>query len=319
MRIEPLNSQVVLGTKTRLGGEARPIFVRALPHLARYGILLVPILFVVTFVLIPLVQTLLHSFQHISVRGQAEGFAGLKNYQVLFQSPLFLQVAKNTLIYTTISVILCVVIAFLLSLLLEANSNGRGSRVLLISLFSPTIMPTIAAANIWLYFLTPRFGLVDRLLAWVGLGHENWLGHPGTALGALILLFVWKYAPYFTLFLLAGFQAIPPEVREAMRTEDPSGWYSFRRVILPMLAPMIAFVTTMALLYSVESVDPVYVMTQGGPNNGTNLVMFYLYQLGFNYFSWGPAAALSALLLVGLSTLSGLSLIVMERRAFHWQ
>lgn len=287
-------------------------------HALRYSLLLLPAAVVVLFVLWPLVMTVIHSFNQLDMRGRVIGNAGFANYQQLFASPLFMQVLRNTIIFTVLSVVLSVGIAFGLSLLLNARSS-TASRLLLVSLFSPTIMPMIAAANIWLYFLMPRFGIVDQVLGWIGLGHENWLGHPGTALGAIIVLFVWKYAPYFTLFLMAGLQAIPPEVREALRTEDPYGWQSFRRVILPILGPVIAFVTTMAVLYSVETVDPVYAMTQGGPNNGTYLAMYYLFQLGFNYYSWGQAAALSVLLMVSLSTLSGLSLIVLERRTFHWQ
>ncbi len=289
-----------------------------LGHAVRYAVLLPPVLLVATFVVVPMVRTAVTSFDSLDARGVVTGYAGTKNYAALFHSSLFHQVLFNTVVYAVFATILSIAIAFALSLLLMNRVEGS-SRSLLVGLFSPTIMPMIAAANIWLYFLTPRFGLVDRMFGWLGLGRENWLGHPGTALAVLVVLFIWKYAPYFTLFLLAGFGAIPPDVREALKTEDPRGWHSFRKVILPILSPMLAFVTTMAVLYSLETVDPVYVLTQGGPNNGTNLVMYYLFQLGFNYFSWGSAAALSTLLLASLSTLSGLSLIVMERRAFHWQ
>jgi sn-glycerol 3-phosphate transport system permease protein len=240
----------------------------------------------------------------------------MANYRALFQGPVFPLVLQNTAEYAVAAVVLSIGLAFGLALLM----NGRGlvNRLLLVGLFSPTVMPTIAAANIWLYFLAPQFGLVTRFLGLIGISQANLLGEPGTALAALVALFVWKYAPYFTLFLMAGLQAIPQNVRDAMRTEDPSGWQSLRRVVLPILAPMLAFVAIMAVIYAIETIDPVYVMTQGGPDNGTNLVMFYLYQLGFNYFSWGPAAALSGLVLGGLSTLSALSLIALERRAFHW-
>ncbi|GGJ12874.1 ABC transporter permease [Alicyclobacillus cellulosilyticus] len=307
-------------TATTLTAAAAPLRARRslLAWCLRYALVLPPAAVVVIFVAWPLWVTLYHSFFQLDARGHAVAFAGSKNYQALFASPLFHQVLWNTAVYSVLAVVLCVSIAFGLSLLLYGRV-AASSRALLVALFSPTVMPMIAAANIWLYFLIPQFGMVDQLLRWAGLGHENWLGHPGTALLVMVMLFVWKYAPYFALFLLAGLQAIPPDVWEALRTEDPYGWASFRRVILPILRPMLAFVTTMAVLYAVETVDPVFAMTQGGPNNGTNLVMFYLYNLGFNYYSWGPAAALSVLLMIGLSTLSGLSLIVLERRAFHWQ
>jgi sn-glycerol 3-phosphate transport system permease protein len=302
-------------------GEPAPPAPRApwsVRRLGPYAILALPGALVVAFVGIPIVQTALKSFDKLNPRGQVTGFGGLANYRALFSQPLFVTSLRNTAVYAVASVVLCVLMAYVLAQLLSSRMTGA-SRPLLVSIFSPTVMPMIAAANIWLYFLAPRIGLFGELLSRFGMHGSNLLGEPGTALGVLVALFVWKFAPYFALFIMAGLQAIPQSVREALRTEDPTGRYAFRRVVLPMLGPMLAFVTTMALLYSVETIDPVYVMTQGGPNNGTSLLMFYLYQLGFNYFSWGPAAALSALLMASLSTLSGLSLIGLERRAFHWQ
>lgn len=296
---------------------AVPRLRRAASYALIYLLLAGPAGMVVKFIALPAVDTLLHSFDRLDARGAVTGFAGLANYGALFRQPLFGVALQATAVYAVASVLLSVAIAFGLAVVL--GGAGHASRPLLVALFSPTVMPMIAAANVWLYLLAPQVGPGRWLLSLVGLGGRNLLGEPATALLVLVLLFVWKYAPYFTLFLMAGLQAIPQSVREALRTDDPSGWQAFRRVVLPMLAPMVAFVTTMAMLYSVETIDPVYVMTQGGPNNGTNLLMFYLYQLGFNYFSWGPASALSVLLMASLSTLSGLALIGLERRAFHWQ
>jgi sn-glycerol 3-phosphate transport system permease protein len=302
------------------GGPARPApgtLRRLAAAVGPYALLLLPAVLVVAFVAIPMVRTALQSFDRLGPRGQVTGFGGLGNYRALFAQPLFVTALKNTLVFSAASVVLCVLVAFGLAQLL--TTRVRAAQPLLVAIFSPTVMPMIAAANIWLYFLAPRIGLFGRLLGALGIHGGNLLGEPATALAVLVALFVWKFAPYFALFIMAGLQAIPQSVREALRTEDPTGWHAFRRVVLPMLGPMLAFVTTMALLYAVETVDPVYVLTQGGPDNGTNLLMFYLYQLGFNYFSWGPAAALSALLMASLSTLSGLALIGLERRAFHWR
>jgi sn-glycerol 3-phosphate transport system permease protein len=282
----------------------------------RYLLLLLPALMVVAFVVYPTVATVIHSFYRLDPVGRVTGFAGVANYRMLFAEPVFLQVLRNTAIYAVASVVLSIALAFGMAMLLSGKVFVN--RLLLLGIFSPTVMPTIAAANIWLYFLAPQLGLFTHLLGDFGIKNANLLGEPNTALGALVALFVWKYAPYFTLFLMAGLQAIPQNVRDALRTEDPHGWHSLRKVVLPIMAPMLAFVITLAVIYAMETVDPVYVMTQGGPANGTNLVMFYLYQLGFSYYSWGPAAALSGLLLGGLSSLSALSLIALERRSFHW-
>lgn len=283
-----------------------------------YLLIALPALGVLMFVGYPSVLAIVHSFQHVSQLGQATGFAGLANYQQLFQDNLFRDAVVNTAIYGSISVVLCVLIALAIALLIGAGRR-RASKSLMLSLFSPTILPMIAAANIWLYLLAPTFGVIDRAFGWAGLRNMNLLGKPSTALGVLVALFLWKYVPYFTLFILAGLQAVPTDVWDAMRTEDPHHWYGFRRVVLPVLAPMLLFVTTMALLYAFETIDSVYVMTQGGPDYGTETVMYYLYQLGFNFFEWGPAGALTALLLVTFSTVSAIALISVERRTFHWQ
>lgn len=285
-----------------------------------YAALALPAALVLAFVAWPSLSTLIHSLLALNARGEATGFAGLANYRALFAQPLFGHVLANTAWFTlaasTLSVLVALALAFLLARVRGDHPMARG---LLVAIFSPTIIPTIAAANLWLYFLAPQIGLVDRLLRWLGLGGENWLGQPHSALAVMVALYLWKYAPYYALFLLAGMQAVPRNVTDALRLDDPRGALGFWRVLLPLLAPMLLFVTVLALLNAVETVDPIYVMTQGGPNNGTNLVMYYLYQLGFEFFAWGPAAALSALLMAVLSSLSALALIVLERRAFHWQ
>ncbi|MBX5466166.1 MAG: sugar ABC transporter permease [Firmicutes bacterium] len=309
---------VGMGPRSRPAGESGLGWVRG-RLLWVYAVLAVPLAWVLAFVAWPSFSTLWQSLWALDAVGRPTGFAGLGNFRALFAQPLFSEVTLNTVTYAVAATGLSVAAALGLAVVLaRVRRDQVGARGLLIALFSPTVMPAIAAANLWLYFLAPRIGVVDWLLRALGSGGENWLGQPGSALAVLVALFVWKYAPYFTLFLLAGMQAIPPNLRDALRLDDPRGFSAWRRVLLPLLAPMLLFVTVLALLYAVETVDPVYVMTQGGPNNATDLVMYYLYQLGFEFFAWGPAAALSALLMTVLSTLSGLSLIVLERKAFHW-
>lgn len=285
-----------------------------------YATLVIPAAAVVAFVAWPALSTLIHSLLSLNARGEATGFAGLTNYRALFTQPLFGHVLANTAWFTlaaaTLSVLTALALAFLLARLPGKHPMARA---LLVAIFSPTIIPTIAAANLWLYFLAPQIGLVDNLMRGLGLGGENWLGQPQSALAVMVALFLWKYAPYYALFLLAGMQAVPRNVRDALRLDDPRGILGVWRVLLPLLAPMLLFVTVLALLNAVETVDPIYVMTQGGPNNGTNLIMYYLYQMGFEFFAWGPAAALSAIMMAVLSSLSAIALIALERRAFHWQ
>jgi len=280
-------------------------------------VLALPVACVLLFVVWPAVSVAYESLFWLSPLGARGGFAGLSNYVALVQDSLFLPAVALTTLYTVAAVSVSIGVALGLTLLLKRARTLHP--LVLLALFSPTVVPAVAAANVWLYFLTPQFGIVDRILALIGLGQINWLGEPDTAVLALILLFVWKFAPYYTFFLFAAVQRIPADLREAAALDGASAWVAFRHITLPLLRPMLALVTIIALIAAVETIDPVYVLTQGGPHNSTNLLAYYLYQLGFSYFEWGQAAALSVLLLALLAGLSALSLLLVERRAFQWQ
>ncbi len=289
----------------RLGKELLPVAVLAIPAAI-----------VVTFIVVPAITVLIHSLFAANALGDVEQFIGLGNYQALFASPTFQLVWINTLVYTVLATGLSMAVALVLSLLLHRRRMNLATTF---SLFSPTVIPMIAAANLWLYFTIPGYGVVDRVARFVGLGQMNWLGYPGTAVLTLVLLFTWKYAPYYAFFLIAGLQAVPGHVRDAARLEDKRGFMTFRYVILPLLKPMLLFTLTLSIINAVETIDPIYVMTQGGPNNATNFLMYYLYNLGFNYFNWGQADALSVILAVVLSAFSIVYLYLLERRSFLWQ
>lgn len=279
-------------------------------------VLALPAAVVVTFIVIPAIGVLIHSFYAADALGRIQQFIGFGNYAALFGSSTAQLVLLNTLIYSVAAIALSMLVALGLSLLLHARRLNLATTF---SLFSPTVIPMVAAANLWLYFTIPGYGVVDRLLKGIGLGQMNWLGYPGTAVLTMVLLFVWKFAPYYAFFLIAGLQAIPSHIRDAARLEDKRGFATFRQVILPLLKPMMLFTLTLSIINAVETVDPVYVMTQGGPNNATNFLLYYLYNLGFNYFNWGQANALSVVVAVVLGAFSIMYLYLLERRSFLWQ
>src|SRR5690606_33123017 len=134
---------------------------------------------------------------------------------------------------------------------------------------------------------------LDQLRSLVGLPAVNWLGSPDTALPALIVVAVWKEAGFFMIFYLAALQGIPPDLKEAAALEGASRWQVFWRVTFPLLMPATLFVLVNALINAFRLVDHVFVMTRGGPDNASTLLLFYIYEVGFKFWDQGYAAAMA--------------------------
>ncbi len=160
----------------------------------------------------------------------------------------------------------------------------------------------IAVANIWLFFYTPEYGLVEKVLGAAGFGTHNWLGSKSTALACLMVVTVWKEAGFFMIFYLAALQSMSPSLADAAAIEGASRWYFFRRVTFPLLMPTTLFVLVNAVINAFRLVDHVVVMTRGGPDNATALLLYYIYEIGFRFWDSAYAAALTMVLLADSRT-----------------
>jgi sn-glycerol 3-phosphate transport system permease protein len=194
----------------------------------------------------------------------------------------------------------------------------RGRTWLRMAFFTPTVLPMIAVANIWLFFFTPQYGLLEQATQALGLPGRNWLGDPQTALACVTIVAIWKEAGFFMIFYLAALQSIPPSLAEAAALEGASRGYYFRRVVFPLLMPTTLFVLVNAVINSVRLVDHIFVMTRGGPNNATSLLLFHVYQVGFNFWDTGYAAALTMVLLAILAVVAIGQFVFLDKRV-HYQ
>src|SRR6185437_10846646 len=181
------------------------------------------------------------------------------------------------------------------------------------AVFYPTVLPMISAAAIWAFMYVPSYGLMDRVLEVVGIPTINWLGTDTSALPAVMLTTIWKQTGYYMIFFLAGLQSLSTDVIEASQLDGASYLQTFRRIILPLLMPTTVFVTTIALIASILAVDQVYLMTQGGPDNATNLLLYFLYQVAFMNFDTGQASALTVILIAILFAVSWLNYRSLDR------
>ncbi|WP_372373325.1 carbohydrate ABC transporter permease [Vreelandella venusta] len=283
-----------------------------------YGaLLLLPAAVLLTaFAYLPTVTTVINSLFLPGFRGAPTEFVGLENYQVLFDDPTFWKVARNNLIYAVGTIPTSIALALGMALFVNGKLRGRG--FVRMAYFTPTILPMIAAANIWMFFYAPQIGLFNKLLGMLGLSGVNWLGDPSLALSSVIVMSVWKEAGFFMIFYLAALQSMPPELKEAADLEGTSRWSFFWRVTFPLLMPTTLFVLINALINSVRVVDHLFILTKGGPNNATNLLLYYVYENAFSFFDRTTAATITVVILLVLAVVATLKFTILDRRT-HYQ
>jgi sn-glycerol 3-phosphate transport system permease protein len=233
----------------------------------------------------------------------------------MLADPIFWRAVENNLLYALITVPVSIGLA--LAMALWVNGRIRGRAALRLAFFTPTILPMVAAANIWLFFYTPDYGLLDQIGRLFGVDSTNWLGNPATALPALMAVTIWKEAGFFMIFFLAALQQVPPDLYEAARMENAGRWQIFRRITWPLVMPTTLFVAINALINAFRIVDQVIAMTGGGPNNATTLLLFYIYQVAFSFWDIGYAAALSTVLLFVLGTIALAQFFLLDRRIHY--
>ena len=283
-------------------------------RLLPYALLAPSLVFLALFTYLPVVRVLVESlFDKPHGTGAAETFVGLGNYAKVFADPAFRQAALNNLVYAAGVLIPTLVLALAFALVVQRST--RLSAILRTIFFLPSLVPLVAAASLFFFIFLPGVGLLDYYLSKLGVHGPNWLGNSDIALWSVIGLTVWKNAGYYMLFYIAGLQNVPRDTVEAAMIDGANAWQRLRFVILPALAPTTAFVTVIALIQLLTSVDHVIVLTRGGPSNATNLVLYYIFQAAHENFEYGKAAAATLISVAVLLALSLGSLRVMERGA----
>ncbi|MBT7906776.1 MAG: sugar ABC transporter permease [Marinovum sp.] len=269
-----------------------------------------------TFAFYPSLATLWSSVFSRETRRKPSKFIGTENYSDLFADPTFLLVVKNNLFYAAITIPVSIGIA--LAMALWANSKIPARGFVRTAYFTPTVLPMIAAANLWLFFYTPGLGVLDQIGSLFGLPSVNWLGQPETALWAIIIVTIWKEAGFFMIFYLAALQTIPPDLKEAADIEGANRWTYTRRIVLPLLMPTTLFIMVNAMINSVKLIDHLFILTKGGPSDASKLILYYIWEMAFAFFDAPHAAALTILVLSVLAIVAAVQFLFLDRRT-HYQ
>ena len=270
----------------------RGLRYRRLLQLWGMAFVLPTILFFAVFKYGPMVAAFELSFTSYDMVSTPQ-FVGLENFTSLAADPVFRESLVNTLIYIAGSTVLITLVG--LGLALAINTGLPGARYCMTAMFLTNLMPIVAVCLVWRFLLHP-YGLVNQLLQVVGIERVDWVTDSATAMPAIILVTVWRFAPYFMVVFLAGLLAIPNDYYEAAQLDGANALRRFRHVTLPLLAPIIFFVVVVAALLSSRIFLMPYVITGGGPGNATRVLSMLIYDSGFSYMKMGRAAAISLVL-----------------------
>jgi len=260
------------------------------------------ILGVLLWFLIPALTSVWLAFQDWNMIAPPE-FVALDNFKRIVSDKLFWQALKVTTLYTAISVPLSMVLAFSLALLM--NTKVRGITVFRTLYYLPSIIPAVANAILWAWFLNSDFGLLNALLHAIGLSKVLWLQKPAWALPALILMSLWSLGGGMVIFL-AGLQGIPNEFYEAAEIDGAGPWAKLWHVTIPVMSPVIFFNLIMGIIGTFQVFTAAYLITNGGPQNATLFYVLYLWRNAFQYLDMGYAAVLAWVLffmIMGLTVL----------------
>lgn len=283
--------------------------------LLAYGLLLPSLVFLATFTYWPIIRSIYFSFHDVVLGSDKIFFLGLENYERLWTDGLFWKSLGNTAIYTLVTIPCAIACALLLAVALDSKLSGM--TFYRSAFFYPVMIPSVAAGMVWVFLYAPGYGPINSALGALGLPKVEWLYNSHWALPAIIFMSIWKYSGYFMLILLAALQLVPRDLYEAARLDGVSAWDRLIHITIPLISPTLYFVVVIGLLHSYQIFDYVYVMTQGGPADATNVLTFYIYQNGFQYQDIGYASTLANVLLLFVGGLIALVALVFGRRVHY--
>ncbi len=270
----------------------------------------------ILFFFYPIGSIIYLSFQDWSlINLEAMEWVGLQNYTELVADQEFQQVLTNTLVFTFATVGISLAISFLLALWLNKKAKMYG--IIQATVFSPHIISFVSVSMLWMWLMDPQFGLLNAVLEAVGLPGYTWLTDPSSALLSLILVNVWKGVGYNTLIFIAGLQSIPGDIYEAAALDRSPWWRTLTRITIPMLSPTMFFLFIINMISSSHAFDTIAIMTQGGPINSSNMLVYYIYEQGMDYYNGGFAAAASVILLLIVGVLTALYFLFMSKRVHY--
>lgn len=251
------------------------------------------------FIIVPILLTGWVSLNHWSMFTSFTqmDFVGLDNYKAIFDQTVFKKALTNTFLYSVLNIVFMVPLAVLLGVFLY-NIALKGNGLVRTLLFLPYIIPPVAVAIVWGYLYSPMYGPFNEILAFFHIPSQKWLGSIDQAMNSIIILNIWQTLGYYVIIVIAGLTEIPKDYYEAASIDGANGFQKFFFLTIPLLKRSLAFVVVIMTINTLQVFDPIYVLTQGGPANSTNVVSYHMYDTAFNFGNAGQASAMAFVLYI---------------------
>ncbi len=269
---------------------------------SRLGQKLTPYLFVLPAVIVllmfkvgPICVSLVGSLFKTGAKNRTF-FVGLENYINLFKDPIFYKSLTNTVVFNLITTPVEVVFAFILALVF--NQKLKGIKVFRTIFYIPVCISLVMATTVWALMMNPYQGLLNTFLGYVGIGWQGFLTDVKQALPSIMLIAAWKTTPYWMMFMLAGMQSIPDNIYEAAILDGAAGLQKTIYITIPMMKNTFGFVVVSNTITNMLLFAPMYVQTNGGPSNATNVLMLEAYKSAYSYNNMGRSYAIVAMLIL---------------------
>lgn len=248
---------------------------------AAFILLLPAAIGLIVFSFVPILQAFQVSFYDAPLLSPQRTFIGLENYTTALGDPVFIHALTNTIVYSIEVVILQVVVALILALLIRNYFPGIG--IFRSAYFLPVMTSLVVVSTVWKIMYHTDNGLINSIVRSFSLAPIPWLTSPDVALLSMVIVGVWKEVGFSMLVLLGGLQGIPHDLYEAGAIDGATGWSSFWNITLPLLRRAMLFVVVLATINAFKLFVPVYVMTEGGPADSTQSLVYYIYRSAFSY------------------------------------
>ncbi len=269
----------------------------------------------IVFSMLPIISAFYLSFTEWSVIGGAPEFIGFENFSNIFKSEEFYRVMLNTLKFIVLYIPLIMLSSFFVALMFDSKAKSISAyRVLL---FIPVLTSWIAGAVIWRSVLNGQYGLLNNVLALVGINGPAWLTDPKWAMISIVLVSVWKDLGFFSLIIFGGLRGIDTSIYEAAKIDGASSMQILKKITFPLVTPTLFFVLITTMINSFQLFPQVMVMTGGGPVGSTQVIVERIYTYGFRYFNMGYATALSIVLLIIIVTITVIQMLLQKKWVFY--
>ena len=283
-----------------------------------YVLIAPAILLLCLFTIYPIFYLIHSSLYDGSLLSETRHFVAFDHFKALFNSTDFLITLKNTVFYSIGLVAIIMVLATLFAVWVNSKVQKRLNDLALAAVFTPHIVSLVSVSTIFLWIMDPQIGAVNYILQTFGLAPFPFLGSSKTALASLVMMMVWKSVGYYSLLVIAALQGVPKEIYEAASVDDASRLKTFFRITLPMISPTLFFTAIVATISSFQVFETVNLMTQGGPVNSTNTLVYKIYSDAFKYLKLGPASAEGVILLAFVVVLTIIYFVFLGKKV-HYQ